>query len=178
MAEEQNTLPEKITLHGFVEDNYKLITGMAAFIALTAFASQLTDDEGKTALAGGALLAACLFAMELFFRLPVNNKHWRLALFEMVMLGLTLAIGRYFVLHFPVIWGSAVSAILVLIFLMGPPVLLGMAANWILKRITRISEQMRQRVGFFVFVVSCVLLYILVQIRAGGHSVSIHLPKF
>lgn len=177
MAEERNTFPEKMTLSKFVEDNYKLFTGMAAFIALTAFASQSTDNEAKTVLAGGALLAACLFALELFFRLPFNNQHWRLALFELVMAGLTLEIGRYFFLHFAVIWGPAVSMILVLVFLMGPPVLLGTLADWILKR-TRMSERARQRVGFSIFIGSFVLLYVLAQFRLGGHSISIHVPKF
>jgi len=176
MTEEQKTPLEKMTLYTFVDDNYKLITGMAAFVALTAFASQLADNEAKRALAGGALLAACLFALELFSRLPFNNQHWRLALFELVTLGLIVEIGRYFFLHFPAIWGPAVSTILTLVFFMGPPVLLGMVADWILKR-THMSEQVRHRVSFSVFMGSFALLFILIQIKLSGHSISIQIPK-
>lgn len=37
----------KVTLKEFIEDNSKLITSMAAFVALTAFALQLDNTDVK-----------------------------------------------------------------------------------------------------------------------------------
>ena len=178
MAEEQKKTPsEKITLYMFVDDNYKLITCMAAFIALAAFSSQLNDTEAKTTLAGCALLAVCLFAMELFFRLPVNNQHWRLWLFELVMLALTFEIGRYFFLHFPVVWGPFAGVILNMLIFLGPPLLLGSVADWVLRARTQMNDRVRHRVAFSIFAGSFLLIFILVQIGLSGHPISIHVPK-
>ncbi len=87
---------EKATLSQFIDGNYNLITSMAAFIALTAFSSHLNDSEIKTWVAGLALLAAALLAMELFFKLRFDGtQHWRLEAFRFILLVLIFCIGRY-----------------------------------------------------------------------------------
>lgn len=60
MTDEIKARPEKVTLHKFVEENYKLITGMAAFIALTGFTAQIGDGGTKTYLAALYLPRASL----------------------------------------------------------------------------------------------------------------------
>ena len=170
--------PKKVTLHDFVDDNYKLVTGMAAFVALTAFSSQIGDTETKTYLAGCALFAAGLFAMELFFRLPFNEQHWRLWLFQVLLLAMTVEIGRYSFLQFPAVWGLFVTPILSMVIFLGPSILLATVVDKVLKARTRMEPKLRNRVSLAVFAGSFVLLFILVQIKLGGHTISIPIPKF
>jgi len=169
--------PEKVTLHAFVEANYKLITCMAAFIALTGFASQLNDAEAKTTIAGFALLAAGLFAMELFFSIPLDNRHWRVWLLQMIMLGLVLEIGRYFFFHFPAVWGPVAQGILGILIFGGPPIAFVFVTDWVLRVRTKVNERARARIGLAVFAGSFLLLFVLVQVRLHSHPISIQIPK-
>jgi hypothetical protein len=175
--DESEKTPEKATLSQFIDENYKLITSMAAFIALTAFSSQVNDSETKTYVAGLALLAAALLAMELFFKLPFGPQHWRLKAFEFILVFLIFSIGNYWFLQFPGIWGPTLSIILVVVIFAGPPSVLAYIVEKVLKAATQMKPEARTRVSGYVFLFSFALLYLLVMMKLGGHHISIHLPK-
>ncbi len=47
-ATSKEVIPQKATLSQFIDEHSKLITGIAAFIALTVFASQLSTQGENT----------------------------------------------------------------------------------------------------------------------------------
>lgn len=111
----------KTTLTDFIELNSKLITSLAAFMALTAFALQLDKAQGAVGLSdlsAAALFAALLISVELFGNLPPRPRHWRLEFFEITLLCLFVSIGRYWFSHYREVWiGVLLSAIPIVLLL-------------------------------------------------------------
>lgn len=103
MTEEQ--LPKKLppTLSEFIETNSKLVTSLAAFVALTIFALQQGGDDAEF-VAAGALLGAVLLAYELFRNVPPRPRQWRLSLFEPIFLILMFGLGQFWLSRFKDIW--------------------------------------------------------------------------
>lgn len=119
---------QKASLSQFVEDHSKLITGIAAFIALAAFSSQLSTqgDETKYAklfISGLSMLAAILLTWELSAKLPPPPHQWRLSIFANILVLMLMMLVLYWGSQFPTIWGLFLM-IVVGIALLGLPFLL------------------------------------------------------
>jgi hypothetical protein len=75
----------KATLSEFIDDHSKLVTSLAAFVALTAFSLQLEIADVKPFLPALAFVGAVALALELWAQIPPPPHHWRLALFAFVV---------------------------------------------------------------------------------------------
>jgi hypothetical protein len=95
----------------FVDDNSKLITSLAAFIALTVFSAQIKDSEVQASLSSATLLGAILLTLELVTRTPARPRQWRLEAFQGVVLMILANVGWYWFKSFPFIWVLALSVI-------------------------------------------------------------------
>jgi hypothetical protein len=111
---------KKISLADFIEENSKLVTSFAAFVALAAFSLQLDKPEARFYLSAAALFGALLLGIELFFRLPlVGEVHWRLKLFELVLFSLLWGMTWYWFSRFKEVWISTLVGLVPLfIFLL------------------------------------------------------------
>jgi len=177
--------PKNATLADFIKDNYTLITSLAAFVALTAFSFQLDNPEAKLGLSAAALFGALLLGIELFFRLPPRPHHWRLVLFDLVLLALFGELGRYWFLHFTVVWVPAVvafSPVLTLVFLSaGITLLLRAVVKFVATRIFKRSldaERFERGSQFaFLFIMALLLATVIWGLhRIDGHQFHIKLP--
>ena len=92
------------TLTTFIEERSKLITSIAAFIALTVFSSQINDSEIRLYCSGLAFLAAVTLTLELLFSFPPKPRHWRLELFSLIIGSLVGLMGWYWFKQFTVLW--------------------------------------------------------------------------
>ncbi len=115
------TSQQKMSLFEFIEENQRLLTAIAVFIALTAFLVQATatDDALSKSIPGIPLLAALLLTLELFLRIPTEAQMtFRLWFFHLVVLALGISLGWLWVKRFPTaVGGVLVLAIIVLFFL-------------------------------------------------------------
>lgn len=177
----------KPTLGQFIDDNYKLVTSLAAFIAVTAFSSQLPANDIKVEMAGFAFLGAFLLAFELLRKLPASPRQWRLDAFAYVLVILLFTMGEYWVAQFQTIWAPLLSVSIVLfMFLLLtvlPATLLGKAVEFIAKQLFRreIPAEVVNRIsqfGFLFFVGLLFVGWLLVSWKFGGRQISIHFPNF
>jgi len=94
----------KATLEEFIKIHSQLITGIAAFIALTVFSSQLNNNEIKVYFSALTFLAAVLLSLELLLAFPPPPLHWRLEIFSVALGGLVFMMGWYWFTQFPLVW--------------------------------------------------------------------------
>lgn len=110
---EKESRPSKATLSAFIRENTTLVTALAAFVALTAFFTQLKDPEIQATLPGATLIGAVLIAFELFMNAPPPPRHWRLATFEVVLFALLASVGWYWLRTFSTLWAPLVTMFVV-----------------------------------------------------------------
>jgi hypothetical protein len=175
----------KATLARFIDDYSKLVTSIAAFVALTAFASQLDNYDAKLYLSGLCLLAAVLLGIELYRQLPPEPHHWLLKAFSLNLTLLVFGMGWYWVSRFTVVWGPIIFAVIYVFVFAGLPYLF---AHFVTKLIVlvaarlfhcQIRAEMKTRieqVGFFGLIGSLLLCGFWVLYKFCGHPIRIHLP--
>ena len=156
--------PPKATLGAFIEDNSKLVTSIAAFIALTAFSTQIdSSSDIKFLFPGLSFFAAALLSFELLMNFPDPPRHWRLELFSSTIAFLTIAMGWYWFSQFPVLWVPLAAYFVYMCLFLGAAALLTYLFTRILtlgfaklfKRTVRPDVMHRiSRTGFLV----CVLI--------------------
>jgi len=175
----------RATLSDFVKDNSTLITGVAAFAALTAFFSnQVKDVAIQAILPGFTLLGSFVMAFELFMRTPPPPRHWRLEVFEYVLVWLVFCVGWYWVETFPSLWVPFVAAIVNLVLVLTPSILLTWlfgivvrhASRRVHKHLTEETVIRSQRVAFFLLLVFNGALYLWVGHKLLPHPVTLKLP--
>jgi len=158
---------------------------MAAFIALTAFASQLDDTDLKHIFPALTFLAAALLGLELEGELPDRPRHWRLEAFSLVLGLLVILMGWYWFSTFPVVWIPALFQLIQIVVLLGLAVLftqilskaIGFIAVKLFKR--EITAPGMIRVSQIVFVFGLLLVLsglIWTSRRLAGRSIKIHIP--
>ena len=173
-------------LSQFVRDNSTLITGVAAFAALTAFfATQLKDVELQAILPGLTLLGAFLLAFELLTLTPAPPRHWRLAVFEMVLMMLVVYVGWYWLKTFAVMWVPLVGAVVNMFLLFAIPVVLtyvlGKTLTFVTvhvrhKQIADVTLIRTQRTAFFLFLVADAAVYFWAVHKLIPRPIAIHAP--
>jgi hypothetical protein len=176
----------KASLSDFVKNNSTLITGVAAFAALTAFFSnQLKDTELQATLPAVTLLGAFLLAFELVTCTPAPPHSWRLAVFQMVLAMLVFYVGWYWLKAFPVFWVPLVGAILNLVLVLTLPILLthlsGKIATRVAKRI--LSKEIEdvtliriQQVLFVFLLLANVVGYFWAAHKLIPHEIKVKVP--
>jgi Ca2+/Na+ antiporter len=177
----------KATLSEFIDNNYKLVTSLAAFIAVTAFSSQLPANDIKLDMAGFAFLGAFLLAFELLRKLPASPRQWRLDAFAYVLVILLFTMGQYWVTQFQTIWAPLLSVTVVLVLFLVltalPAHLLTKPTKFIAKRFfhrdvpTNVENRLSQY-GFFFFVGMLFVAWLLIEWKFAGRQLSIHFPDF
>src|SRR5258705_507978 len=109
----------KATLADFIDQNSKLVTSVAAFVALTAFSLQIENPEIKLYFSALTFLAAGLLALELWAKLPSLPYHWRLTAFSHVLTILVFAMGYYWFTKFPAVWvPQAANLVLIVVVIL------------------------------------------------------------
>lgn len=175
----------KATLAQFIEDNSKLVTSMAAFVVLTAFSSQLDNNDAKLYLSGLCFLAAVLLGIELFRQLPPEPHHWLLKAFSLNLTVLVFGMGWYWVSRFTVVWAPIIFFVVeIVVFVVLPLVFVHFVTKLIVLVAARffhrqVRDEMKTRieqVGFFGLVGSLFLCGLWVFYRLGGHRITIRLP--
>lgn len=95
---------EKVTLAAFIDDNYKLLSALGIFTALTLFASNLPLRWIGYALSFLFLTATVLILLELWERFPSKSGTTRLFWFENALFLSGLVVVGYWFLEFRAIW--------------------------------------------------------------------------
>ena len=176
----------KATLFDFVKDNSTLITGVAAFAALTAFfTTQLKDAEIQATLPGVTLLGAFLLGFELLTRTPAPPRHWRLAVFELVLMVMLANLAWYWFKAFHSIWVPLLGFLANLVLLFALPTLLtypcGKAVKFVAvhalhKQIADVTLIPIQRVIFVLLVIGDTVLYFWAAHKLIPHPITIRTP--
>ncbi len=177
----------KATLGQFIDDHSKLITSIAAFVALTAFALQLGDKDFRLELSSLAFLGALLLAFELLMKLPPSPRHWRLEAFAFVLGCLVMIMGAYWFSQFPEWWVPllAYAVELVAFFVFSGFVALGVTktAEHIAQSFWHrgIQGKTTQRIGQVTFL-TCLALLVTGMIglahKLGDRQIRITVPGF
>jgi hypothetical protein len=177
----------KATLSEFIDDNHKLVTSLAAFVAVTAFSSQLPSNDIKLNMAGFAFLGAFLLAFELLRQLPSPPRQWRLDAFAYVLVILLFTMGYYWLSQFQNIWAPLVPVVIVLIVFLVlallPGTLFAKVIKFIAKRflhreIPTETETRISQMWLFFFTGLLLVGWLLLSWKFGGHQISIHFPDF
>jgi hypothetical protein len=176
----------KPTLGDFIEAHSKLVTSIAAFIALTAFSSQIDKSSDiKLFFPGLTLLAAIILTFELHSKLPGRPLHWRLDVFSNILTLLTVAMAWYWVSQFPVLWVPVVGYVLEMGVFIGGALLL---THLLTKAVTTITSKLFKRsvpptamerisqTGFVLFSVVFVAGLIWAGHKLSSHPISVHIP--
>lgn len=181
-----NDKSPRATLADFVKDNSALISGVAAFAGLTAFFSaQIKDVELQATLPGVTLLGAFLLAFELFMRFPAPPRHWRLAVFELVLMALLANVGWYWFKAFPAVWVPPLGAIVNLVVVLALPLLLtyllGKAVTFVTVRLLRKKIEDAtvikiQQGAFVFFLIASFAGYFWAAHKLIPRPIKIHLP--
>lgn len=174
------------TLRHFIEDHSKLVTSLAAFVALTAFSSQLDNSDLKFGFAALAFFAALLLGLELESALPDRPRHWRLEFFSFVLLFLVVIMGWYWFSKFPVLWVPALFYLMLSVVLLVLAALLTYVLTQTLKFITtkllkrEIQANVMLRASRIVFVFCAVLVVVglsWTSRKLAAHPITIHIPE-
>jgi hypothetical protein len=174
------------TLARFIDDNSKLVTSLAAFIALTAFSSQLENSDLKILFAALTFLAATLLGLELHSVLPDRPRHWRLEAFSLVLLILVASMGRYWFEKFSALWVPVLLYVIQTVVLLGLAVLLTYLLTETIKFITTKLFKREIRANVMLRVSRIVLVFCAALVVAGffwtsrklaAHPITIHFPK-
>lgn len=175
----------KFTLSQFIEDNSKLITSVAAFVALTAFSSQLDNGDIKILFPALTFLAAALLSFELLRKLPAPPRHWRLEAFSLILANLVLLMGWYWLSKFPVVWVPTLGYLVEIVLFIGLAVLLTrffskvtkVIAAKLFKREIRTDAMLRVPQFWFVFCMVLALMGLLWASRKlANRPIKIHIP--
>jgi hypothetical protein len=176
----------KATLGQFIEENSKLITSIAAFVALTAFSSQMDNGEIKLYFSALTFLAAVLLTLELHSKFPIPPHHWRLGAFSHILTILVAAMGWYWFSQFPAVWVPQLFSLIQGVVLLGVAVLLTYSLTAAIKfAITKlfrskIQDKVMSRISLVVFLCCAVLLVaglFWVSRKLAAHPITIHIPK-
>jgi hypothetical protein len=186
----ESNLPEpavsKASLSQFIKEHSKLVTGIAAFVGLTAFSSQLSNNDIRPLFPALTFLAAALLALELLMKLPEPPREWRLEIFSMVLAVLVIMMGWYWRSNFPVVWVPALLFLIEIVVLIGLAALLtyllmwiiGLLATKLLKR--EMQTYVRLRITQVLFV-CCAFLVVAGLVwtsrKLAAHPITIHIPK-
>lgn len=174
------------TLGQFVEDNSKLITSVAAFVALTAFSSQLDNGDIRLLFPALTFLAAALLGFELLEKLPDRPRHWRLEAFSLVLLLLVVSMGWYWFSKFPALWVPTLFYLIQTVALLGLTALLSYLLTKAIKFVStklfrrEIQANAMLRVSRIVFVCCAVLVVaglFWTSRKLAAHPITIHIPK-
>jgi hypothetical protein len=184
LAEPERNAPAKVGLAQFVEDNSKLITSIAVFIALTAFGTQLKDVEIQSTLPGVTLIAACLLTYELLARAFILRSHWRLEFFQIVLMMLLVDVGLYWFKTFTSLWVPLLNVAILSVGFFGPTIILFMLVTRLVKVVAirllhrHVTDEMialrLPPAAFFFSSVVVVLGWIWVLRKHG--PITIHVP--
>lgn len=175
-----------VTLERFIDENSKLVTSIAAFVALAAFSFQLDVDRFYT-LSALSLIAALVLGLELQSRIPSSPRHWRLNLFASVLATIILVMGVVWIDKFWGLWTTLlwrlVPAILVLAVLLLLTVSLGKTVSLVASKVLRLTlddaREVRIRQTIFVTcAVLCVVAFFVAWAKLGGHIYTIKTPSW
>ena len=173
--------PRKATLGQFIENHSKLLTSIAAFIALTVFSTQL-DSELKLLISALSLLCAVILGLELMAQIPPDSLHWRLELFSKVLPPLIVLLAWYWFPKFQVLWVPLGFQLIQLLIIVGIAALFTRLVMMFAGRIARLakrdlSAKTTLRISQGAFVLSaCFLIAALFWLarRLAAHPVTIH----
>jgi hypothetical protein len=175
----------KGTLARFIDDNSKLVTSLAAFIALTAFSSQLDNSDLKSLFAALTFLAATLLALELESVLPDRPRHWRLEAFSLVLFMLVTSMVWYWFKKFPALWVPTLLYVIQTVVLLGLAALLTYLLTEAIKFVTtklfkrEIPANVMLRVSRIVLVFCAALVvvgFFWTSGKLAAHPIKIHIP--
>ncbi|HVS86760.1 MAG TPA: hypothetical protein VHF01_00915 [Candidatus Acidoferrum sp.] len=177
--------PPKATLGQFIEDNSKLVTSIAAFIALTAFSSQLENNDLKPLFPALTFLAAALLSLELLTKLPAPPHHWRLEAFSRVFALLVMLMGWYWFLTFPGLWIPLLLNFVQIVLLFALAGLLTYLFTKAIKLVTaklfkpEIGADVMRRVSQMAFLLCTALVFVgllWISRKLANHPIRIHIP--
>lgn len=100
----QNSQDKEVTLAAFIEDNYRLLSALGIFVALTLFASNLPLKSIGYSLSFLFVSATVLIMLELWERFPSKSGTSRLFWFENVLFLSALLVVAYWFLEFRAMW--------------------------------------------------------------------------
>jgi len=100
----QDSEDQEVTLQAFIEDNYRLLSALAIFTALTVFATSISLEGIRTALSFLFLTETILIWFELWASFPSKSGTTRLAFFEIILLFATLVVVFYWLVEFRAVW--------------------------------------------------------------------------
>jgi len=175
----------KATLNDFIEAHSKLVTSIAAFIALSAFSAQIDIEGTKLYFSALTFLVAVLLVFELLSQFPPAPRHWRLELFLYLLIFLMLMMGQYWVLKFPSVWVPLAGAGLnIVIFLIFPDLLTNPIKKAIVFTTMRVFKRelkakTQDHVSLIVFVILSLMVFgawTWIMYKYGGRSITIHVP--
>jgi hypothetical protein len=184
MPEHDST--NKTSLAEFIRENSTLVTSLAAFVALTAFALQLEKTGSNFGLSAAALFGALLISLELFFKAPHRPREWRLACFELVLLALLQALGYYWFSTYRGLWVSVLLGAIPPVLAILIAVVLTYAFRWfatvVAHRFKRdISPHKLQKyssIAFVVFMFLPISVFLWWIHRHNGVRISFHWPHW
>jgi hypothetical protein len=177
--------PPKATLEGFIEAHSKLVTSIAAFIAITAFSSQIDDTYIRLWVSGLAFLIAVLLGIELLMLMPPQPHQWRLVLFVLALAEIVFAMAWYWFSKFPTIWAPFVWVVLQVVIFFGLVILLTQAVTKLIKLVAiyvfkkELSDKDMLKVLKIVAVSSMILVTVgayWTLYKLAGHTFSITIP--
>jgi hypothetical protein len=181
----------KATLAQFIEANSKLVTSIAAFVALTAFSSQIDNADIKLHFSALSFSAAGLLTLELLAKFPPPPRHWRLEAFSFVLTILVAAMGYYWFVKFPAVWVPQVATVLyvvvafvvLLVPASGLTHISTKGINFIIARIWKREPQQPfiRRIRMVVFLTWTALVFaglVWVSKKLAAHPIRVHIPWF
>jgi hypothetical protein len=152
----------KATLRDFIDTQSKLVTSIAAFIALTVFGGQLDDGSGiKIFISALTLSAAILLTWELLINLPEPPREWRVELFSHILSLLTIFMVWLWFSKFPAAWVPLAGLALTMLVFFGLAILStyplkklsNILAGKLIKRPLRLNETNRHHDPFVVLAI-------------------------
>jgi hypothetical protein len=180
--------PEKATLFQFIEENSKLVTSIAAFIALAAFSSQWDNiSDIKSFFPALPILAAALLSLELLSRLPPEPHQWRLGAFTTVLSVSVFSMIWYWFAKFRTVWGLVLFTVVQLFLFIVLPALVAhlftKATSLVItklfhREIRTITMQRISQSLFFLLIACLFLVFIWISHRFGGRQFTVHLPSW
>lgn len=178
---------EPAKLKDFIEDHSKLITTLAAFIALTGFSTQFDNDTMKGVVPALTLLAATLVAWELWNLLPERPREWRLEIFSFVWAYLVMSMVLYWFWKFRGIWISAVFNLIKATLFFTIIILTAIVLTRVIEFLARvvfkrpIATHQKTRISQFSFLLCAILLMCVAacaSLYLSSHPIVLHPPSW
>jgi hypothetical protein len=166
--ENEKTETPTPTLTEFIDENHKLISTLAIFGALSAFANNIDDKFVARVLAFSFFTLSLLVYFELVTKFPYTTRgtlHWFSELFSFSMLAFCVA---WFERYYPLL-----IVVLVLLCVMVPSIVVfGLFTLPIRKILTRLNwpknERLRKVLPTFIAMIPTALVYFLVRHLIGS----------